>query len=257
MRRPNVTGAPLVAPLVTTSFTYPAWDWTTESQGFLPISEPAQPQYSVTLGAEHMPVWTPYELPHIKTACLIVAGTNPGPTTGFIYYRVLKNGVSVATGSQSVVGVAFWSHCHYRFFDVKAGDVLAVKTWADKPNAYIHDFYRVVVYPTRIGCGQGDRVIANVTFADPVGATGADTPPSGFVRDTTSSYLVPNNLAGSVTAPALSTYRCLPCEHVRGIFQVRNGDFSITTVLGALTARRITDVVIPTTYQYTPLKVGW
>lgn len=202
-----------------------------------------------------MPVWTPYELPHIKTACLIVAGTNPGPTSGQISYRLLKNGVSVATGGQTVYAdSAFWSHCHYRFFDVKAGDVLAVKMWANQPNAYIHDFYRVVVYPTRIGCGQGDRVITNVAFADLGGATGADTPPSGFDR-----FTMPALLVETLAIPQPTTYRCLPCEHVRGILQVWLGDYDMmTTVLDqSSTARLISDTVMPTTYQYTPLKVGW
>jgi hypothetical protein len=50
-------------------------------------------------------------------------------TAGTVYYRMLKNGASVNTGSGSVSANYYWTWT-CGFYDVAVGDVLAVKVWS-------------------------------------------------------------------------------------------------------------------------------
>ena len=150
-KSPNCTGAPLYKGRVDVSITYPSPDETLLTTPVdLPTSEPAEAQISYTLGSQHMPTWSPYELEHVKSAILYALGKNASGSSVSIYYRVLKNGVSVATGSQVRAAGSYYLWSHYQFFDVQSGDVLECKLWAGAAGCN-WDGKAVLVYPTRIG----------------------------------------------------------------------------------------------------------
>ncbi|MGD9663565.1 MAG: hypothetical protein AB7U63_20170 [Porticoccaceae bacterium] len=116
----------------------------------LPTSEPATPQIEFTIGPQHVPVVSPEGLNYVLTAILYAAGKNTDAASQTVYYRILKNGVSVATGSYSVSADRFYTWEHYNFYDVKIGDVLACKLWATNVNVN-WDYKALVIWPTRIG----------------------------------------------------------------------------------------------------------
>jgi len=160
-RSPNCTGAPLYKGRVDVTISYPDPDETLlETPVALPTSEPGTAQISYTLASGHMPVWSPFELEHIKTAVLYAAGKNTSGSAITVYYRVLKNGVSVATGSGSVAAGYYYTWSHYRFLDVVVGDVLSCKLWASSADMK-WDYKAVLVWPTRIG--PKGRLLVNAT----------------------------------------------------------------------------------------------
>lgn len=117
------------------TITYPSPDETLlGTPEVLPTSEPATPQISYTIATGHLPMVSPTGLEYVLTALLYAAGKNTDTTSRTVYYRILKNGSSVATGSSRVLGGYFytWNHCN--FFDVQVGDVIACKLWASGAN---------------------------------------------------------------------------------------------------------------------------
>jgi hypothetical protein len=70
-------------------------------------------------------------------------------TAATINYRVLKNGVSQATGA-GVAGAAnvFWNLTFYNFGEVQIGDVLEVKLWSTQADSYL-DFNAIWLSPSQ------------------------------------------------------------------------------------------------------------
>lgn len=150
-RSPNCTGAPLYKGRVDVSISYPDPDIVTlDTPEALPTSEPATAQVSMTVGSQHLATWSPFELEHINCAILYAAGKNTSGSAVTVYYRVEKNGQSIATGSGSVPADNFYTWNHYRFPDVAAGDVLTCKLWAGASGL---DWRKkaLAVWPSRIG----------------------------------------------------------------------------------------------------------
>jgi len=151
-RSPNCTGAPLFKGRVDVTISYPDPDCEKfdDNPLALPSSEPTDAQVSYTVASKHMPVWS-HELNHVKTAVLYAAGRNNSASSAKVYYRVLKNGANVATGSGNSIPAGYlYSGSFPLFFDVQSGDVLSCKLWAEG-----FDLRRtgVYVYPTRIKAG--------------------------------------------------------------------------------------------------------
>lgn len=141
---------------VSVDITYPAWDWTLKTPVALPLSEPSTPQCSITLGATRMPVWTPHELPHRKVAYLYLSGIIPAYGIGTIYYRVLHNSVTVATGSVNTYGTPEgyrWVLTHEWFPEVHEGDTLECALWASTADV-TWDWDWVQVVPSNVVRGQ-------------------------------------------------------------------------------------------------------
>lgn len=161
---PNCTGAPLYKGRVDVSITYPSPDETLlDTPIDLPTSEPAEAQISYTLGSQHMPTWSPYELEHVKTAILYAAGENTGSSAVTVYHRILKNGVNVATGSFSVSADRYYSQNHCNFLNVSIGDTLSCKLWAGAAGVN-WDASAVLIWPTRIG--PKGQVLTNIIAHD-------------------------------------------------------------------------------------------
>jgi hypothetical protein len=231
-RSPNCTGAPLFKGRVDVSISYPDPDETLlETPVALPTSEPAEAQISYTLASGHMPVWSPYELEHVKTAFMYVGGINTTGATVTVYYRVLKNGVSIATGSGSVATGNYYTWSHYRFLDVVAGDMLSCKLWASSADVK-WDYKAVLVWPTRIG--PKGCLLANAT-ADEYSAVYTLTLGTPFRHDR-GVYYTPfdSDPSGmkiywrkSLTFPVIRT------TEVRGLGCVEFGDIQLSTQLAA------------------------
>ena len=161
-RSPNCTGAPLYQGRVDVSISYPDPDETLlETPVDLPTSEPAEAQISYTLASRHMPTWSPFELEHVKTAILYVAGENTSGVSRTVYYRVRKGDTSVATGSMNVPKGTVFTMSHYRFLGAQTGDVLRCSLWANGTGCnWNHGC--VVVMPTRIG--PSNMIVAHLSI---------------------------------------------------------------------------------------------
>lgn len=86
--------------------------------------------YTVTSG--DLPVFNFQPESKVWTAGVYVAGKFI--TAGTVYYRMKKNGVSVATGSGSVSANYYWTwNCG--FYDVAVGDVLEVAVWSNQTDS--------------------------------------------------------------------------------------------------------------------------
>lgn len=150
-RSPNCTGAPLFKGRVDVSISYPDPDETPlETPVDLPTSEPAEAQISYTLASGHMPMWSPCELEHVKTANILASGQNASGANRAVYYRILKNGSSVATGSYTVYTGRRYTWQYSLFFGVSEGDTLSCALWANGTGCDL-DYHVLFITPTRIG----------------------------------------------------------------------------------------------------------
>lgn len=133
------------------TITYPSPDETLLGTPVaLPTSEPADPQISYTIAVGHLPTVSPAGLEYTLTAILYAAGKNTDAASQTVYYRILRNGASVATGSASVAANYYYTWNHYSFYNVVSGDVLACKLWASSANVN-WDYKALRVHVTRIG----------------------------------------------------------------------------------------------------------
>lgn len=111
----------------------------------LPTTEPTTSQVSWTIQQSDLPTITP-SVSMGNAVNLIVAG-KVGASASTVNYRILKNGVSVSTGSASSVSANYyWCHNHFRVNNVQVGDVLEVKSWASTSDCGL-DFYALVLWP--------------------------------------------------------------------------------------------------------------
>lgn len=112
------------------TITYPDPDETLlETPEALPTSEPETPQIAFTIGAAHLPniggasaVWSP---------ALYAAGKNDTAGAVTLSYRLMKNGASVQTGTQSVTAGRYWTVSGYNYYDSAVGDTIALSLWAN------------------------------------------------------------------------------------------------------------------------------
>jgi hypothetical protein len=125
----------------------------------LPTTEPTDPQVSYTVQENNLPVFNFPPESKVWTAQVVVAGRFV--TAGTVYYRMLKNGASVNTGSGSVSANYYWTwSCG--FYDVAVGDVLAVKVWSSVADSDWR-FKGMTVMATRVAPFL-DRVYRNILY---------------------------------------------------------------------------------------------
>jgi hypothetical protein len=113
----------------------------------LPTSEPETPQVEYTIAAAHLPniggataIWTPL---------LYASGKNLSGSTQAVYYRLLKNDVSIREGSWNVSNNNYWSRTSYDFYDVAVGDRVQMSVWAANAGVDFH-YKALFVQPTRL-----------------------------------------------------------------------------------------------------------
>jgi hypothetical protein len=114
----------------------------------LPTTEPTTSQWSKTLAAADFPTITPtpYSVSHI--ACVYLAGKNTDTVSQAVYWRMIRNGTSVSSGSVGVSAGYFYTVNAF-FYGVVAGDVIEVRLWATSANVN-WDYDGFQVQPSRI-----------------------------------------------------------------------------------------------------------
>lgn len=143
----------------------------------LPNSEGATNQVSFTIQQSDLPTITPSPYDNKYLACITTSGYI-GASTNTIFYRAFKNSSSLYVGSGNAIGAnAVWSQNHWRFYDVKVGDVLDVRTWASTLDVTI-DYACLTVYPANIFFSKPpvvmqDIVLTNATTTQSPNPTGA------------------------------------------------------------------------------------
>jgi len=195
----------------------------------LPTSEPAEPQVSYTVQESDLPTLSMNVYSKVWVAWIIVAGYCPSAAT--VYYRMLKNGVSVASGSNSVSAGNYYTRVSY-FYDVKVGDVLGVKLWSSVADSdWRYKAYQIQV--TRIIPFEKIRLLMPCSFSgviQPVLTLGNPSYISMYWFlyhvDTLNTTVLPNvNVA------------CLFVGNTYGLYRLNRGDYnhSNSSVIGTST----------------------
>ena len=250
-RSPNCTGAPWFKGRVDVTITYPDPDETLlETPVALPTSEPASPQVSYTLGSQHMPVWSPYELEHVKTALLYAAGQNTSASAITVYYRIQKNGANVGTGSASCPAGAFYTACCYQLLDVQGGDTVSYKLWSGATGCN-WDYKALSVLITRPAKGAG--------LVCDIGADVQIKPIMSLGKPSGASYSSrwQHEDADCADCYTATTRRALLAGTDRGLYRVGNGDITASHTMRTHGTCRPSYVnnYIPTRIAYTPLNL--
>ena len=109
----------------------------------LPTTEPTTSQWVKTLATTDFPDITPTPYAVAYIALVYLGGKNTDAAAQTVYWRMIRNGVSVASGSASVSAGYFYTLNAF-FFDVVAGDTIEVRLWASSSNVnWDYDAFQV------------------------------------------------------------------------------------------------------------------
>jgi hypothetical protein len=147
----------------TLNITYkPAQETLLTTPQTLPTSEPATPQISYTVANADLPTLslTPYQ----KKWVALIYGGGKFVTAGTLYWRMKKNGASVATGSQSVSANYFYT-AHAFFNDVAVGDVLELALWSSVADSN-WDYKAYQIQVTSLILFDKPRLLAPCNFSE-------------------------------------------------------------------------------------------
>jgi len=95
----------------------------------LPTTEPATSQIIYTVAEADLPNFNMTVESRIIVALMYAGGKNTDAAAQTVYWRMLRNGASVATGSGSISADYFWTLSSF-FTNVAVGDVLEIRLWA-------------------------------------------------------------------------------------------------------------------------------
>lgn len=149
------TGKVVVGPLktftVTTPTPYENLLGTPQSLGTVAPTGGAAGDISYTLQASDFPTISPSPYSTKYCAYFIVSGQNLSGASVTLTYNILKNGTNLFANQStaSVINNNYWTHSHYRFYDVSVGDTLEVQTWASATGVNL-SYYAVFILPTRM-----------------------------------------------------------------------------------------------------------
>ena len=257
-RSPNCTGAPTYRGRVDVSISYPRPDEVLlETPVELPTSEPAEAQGRFVVSEQHVPSMTPFTLDHGLVALICVAGRNQSGGYRRLYYRALKNGVSVATGSTgSNIAPSQWYTACYMYGDIQVGDVLELAIWGG--TSMVWDYESLEVYLTRVG-----------PWETPVCELGINTqtPPShrkgtpGTLNDQTGGFHISNNDMHEakivMSQSSWTTRRLVWSGAAYRLFRMEKGDVSPGFYIYIdITKHPMTPFfIVPSRISYTPLNL--
>lgn len=94
----------------------------------LPTTEPTTPQIVWTISENDLPI-SNVSINGTYVALIYAAGKNESTASQTLYWRMRKNGVSIANGSASISAANFWT-LNARYLGVSVGDVLEINLWA-------------------------------------------------------------------------------------------------------------------------------
>jgi len=112
----------------------------------LPTSEPATAQVGYTLTTNDLPSFS-MSLYSVKLLAAVI-GAGQFITAGTVYWRMKKNGSSVATGSQAVSANNYYT-LNATFFGIVAGDVLEIALWSNQADSN-YDYKALSVLYSRL-----------------------------------------------------------------------------------------------------------
>jgi len=143
---------PIFTPLKEIKFSYNTYEnllsWTS-----LPTSEPATSQIIYTVSEDDLPSLNMGFEQALIIAAIYAAGRNWDSVGRTVYWRMIKNGSSLANGSFTVSTTYYWTLNSF-FHDVAIGDVLELRLWANSSNVYLRYEARQLQY-SRLGLLSG------------------------------------------------------------------------------------------------------
>lgn len=190
----------------------------------LPTTEPATAQVSFTVQSSDLPTITG-NAPMKYNASLVCSG-KIGVAASVINYRVLKNSVSVAQAAgASAAATQFWSHSHFRTFDVQVGDVLEVKYWAVQADVTL-DFYGLIIYPSQPLVSKDGTILKDLAFGNtttnPVFATATT------VQAFSNYYTFPSSV-NNIAFTGNQTYAAIGYNANNGAYKTGQADAQAAT----------------------------
>lgn len=187
------------------------------SPASLPTAEPGTSQISFTVQNSDLPSISPSPFSVVYSAFLYAGGKNTDTASQSVSYRILKNGTSITTGTQSSIATnVFWTHSYYNLYNVSVGDVLEIRLWSSSANVN-YDYYALLIYPTRANLGKSylnkDVLFSNATTpALTLGNPSAQNTNGAFIYPSTSTSINIPYSGGSVSFGGFSwntTYQSL------------------------------------------------
>jgi hypothetical protein len=211
---------PLFTSLKTLNITYQTPQETLlETPETLPTTEPETPQISYTVAEADLPTFNMQPFKKTWVAYLIAAGKVVTGAT--IYFRMKKNGESVASGSSSITANYFYTRNCY-FYDVAVDDVLEIALWSNRTDSN-WDYKACQVQVTRLILQDKPRLLVPCAFA-------ALTPqPSltlGNPSISATNPLCPCHVDEHLqTITDAKNYESLQPKDTYGLFRIYSGDY--------------------------------
>lgn len=141
----------------------------------LPNAEGTSNQVSFTIQQSDLPTITPNAF-SMKYAVLVIA-SGKCVTAATVNYRIFKNGTSLNTSSSTGTANQYWTHNHYRWYDISAGDVLEVRCWSNQTDTNI-DYACLLIYPANVVLSKANTILKDLTYTN--GTTTSCPKPTGL-----------------------------------------------------------------------------
>jgi hypothetical protein len=185
----------------------------------LPTSEPTTPQISYTVAQSDLPTFnmSPYQ----KKWVAIVIGAGKAVTAATIYYRMKKNGASVATGSSSVSANYYYTRECF-FYDVDVGDILELALWSNQTDSN-WDYKAYQIQVSRLIPLNKPRLLSPCNFA------ALTTHPALTLGTPSFTYYSLYPYHDDIELPSISaptSYDFLYAKGTYGMFRIFWGDYS-------------------------------
>ena len=129
----------------------------------LPTTEPGTAQYEWTIASGDLPVFSITHKSVVWVAHFYAAGKNVSGASRTVYYRMVKNGSNVKTGSGSVSDNYFYTWNCY-FYNVAVGDVLGIKLWAAAAGVN-RDYQARQIQPTRLAIVADGEIMKPLNYS--------------------------------------------------------------------------------------------
>jgi len=220
---------PLVTSLKTLNITYQTPQETLlGTPETLPTSEPGTPQIGYTVASDGLPS---FDLPpYQKKFVAVLIGAGKFVTAGTVYYRMKKNGASVATGSNSVSANYYYTWNCY-FYDVAVGDVLELALWSNQTDSN-WDYKAFQIQVSRLIPFNKPRLLMPCNFA----ALG--TQPALTLGNPTVTYSSLNPYHCDLPLPSITAANLYGVlyPNLYGMFRIGFGDSSYPNTATVLTS---------------------
>jgi hypothetical protein len=190
----------------------------------LPTSEPNTSQWVKTLASNDFPSITPTPYNVAQIACVYLAGKNTDSAAQTVYYKMIKNGITIAAGSAGV-SAGYYYTVNAFFYGVVAGDVIEVRLWATSANVN-WDYDAFLIQPSRIVTTEALNSPCFTNFksivACPVLVKGSPSPYSTY-----NLYVYHLDLyLANISSP--TSYDVLFPKATYGLYRLYDGDYGIS-----------------------------